>query len=87
MDPASTLHEFLQYTLGNLIDHPDEAVITSEPIDGGQQFIVTLHDEDVGRVIGRNGFTISALRSLFDAAGEKHNTRVRLKVLGKSEVE
>ncbi|QQL43995.1 KH domain-containing protein [Sulfuriroseicoccus oceanibius] len=87
MDPTSTLQEFLVFMLNNLVDYPDEVEISSEEIDGGRQFVVKLNDDDVGRVIGRNGFTISALRSMFDAAGEKHGMRVRLKVFGFSEVE
>ncbi len=88
MDPAIAMQDFLQFVLKQLVNHPDEATITRTPLgeDGdGHLFSVTVNEEDMGCIIGKNGFTISALRSLLDASAEKHGTKVRLKVRGHDE--
>ena len=89
MDSAKAMQDFLQYVLTHLVDHPDEATITTTPLDDGDGhlFTVTVKEGDVGCVIGKNGVTISALRSLLDASAEKFGTKARLKVRGQDEVE
>lgn len=88
MDPAIAMQDFLQFVLKQLVNHPDEATIarTSLGDNGdGHLFSVTVNEEDMGCIIGKNGFTISALRSLLDASAEKHGTKARLKVRGHDE--
>jgi len=81
MDIETSLQEFLEFVIGRLIDHPDVASISRRRGDDGQLvFDVTVDDADVGRVIGKNGFTISAIRSLLDASAEKNGMKARIKV-------
>ncbi len=42
---------------------------------------VRVAQEDVGKVIGRQGRTVKALRSLLHAAGQKHNRRYVLEIV------
>lgn len=82
------MQDFLQFVLQQLVNHPDEATITRSPLgdDGdGNLFTVTVNAADMGCIIGKNGFTISALRSLLDASAEKHGTKARMKVRGHDE--
>jgi len=80
MDSATALREFLEYVISQLIDHPEEAAIAHHFERGKHFFRVTLNEEDVGRVIGKSGSTISAIRSLLDAAASNNRERVSLNV-------
>ena len=88
MDSGAALQEFLEYILSQLVERPDQTSVSHEiGEDGKHVYRVRLAEEDVGRVIGRNGFTVSAIRSLMSAAGVRNGVKVGLKVFqwGESE--
>jgi hypothetical protein len=82
MDAPQALREFLSYVLANLIDHPQQAAIgISHHSSGTIGYRVQLAQDDVKRVIGKHGHTISALRSLMNTAADKHGIKISLKVV------
>lgn len=81
MDAPEALREFLSYVVANLIDHPDQASIAvGTNANGAVAFRVQLASEDVRHVIGKNGMTVSAIRSLLNTAAAKHGIKISLKV-------
>ena len=81
MDAPEALREFLAYVVANLIDHPQQASIAiSHSAAGAVIYRVQLAPEDVRHVIGKNGLTISSIRSLMNTAAEKHGLKISLKV-------
>lgn len=76
MDPGLAIREYLEYVVARLITHPEAAGVSHEEKDGRHFFRIRLHPEDAGRVIGRNGRTITAIRSLAAASAEKHGLRI-----------
>ena len=71
------------YVVANLIDHPDQASIAvGTTTAGAVSYRVQLAPDDVKRVVGKNGFTISAIRSLMNVAARKHHVKVSLRVDG-----
>ena len=81
MDAPEALREFLSYVVANLIEHPQQATIAiSHNASGTVVYRVQLAQEDVRHVIGKNGLTISSIRSLLNTAAEKHGLKVSLKV-------
>lgn len=81
MDAPEALREYLMYVVANLIDHPQQASIAvGHNATGATTFRVQLAQEDVKRVIGKNGHTLSAIRSLLNVAAAKHGIKVSLKV-------
>ncbi|MBL9142685.1 MAG: KH domain-containing protein [Verrucomicrobiaceae bacterium] len=81
MDAPEALREFLSYAVANLIDHPQQASIAiGHNAAGATTFRIQLAQEDVKRVIGKHGHTISAIRSLLNVAAAKHGIKVSLKV-------
>lgn len=80
MEPSLALREFLEYVVFRLITRPEEAGVTHEEKDGRHFFLIRLHSDDAGRVIGRNGRTIGAIRSLVLAAAEKQRLRVQVEI-------
>ena len=74
------MQEFLKFVLPLLIDFPDEAVLTKHEGNRRTTFHVRLRQSDVGKVIGKNGLTIIALRNLLNAAASRHGERAQLEI-------
>ncbi len=71
---------FLEYAVKAITDHP-EAVETTRTIDQmGVLLTLTVHPEDMGRIIGKSGKTMEAFRILLRVIGMKGNARVNLKL-------
>ncbi len=84
---VENVKHFLDFVLRALAKNPDDIDIR-ETMDGQLTlFHVTLHSDDVGRVIGRNGRTISAIRSLLTAASGRNDQRVTVEIAGTAESE
>jgi len=73
------LKAFLQYVAVSLIDDPSKAVLKVAELGPGKlRFKLVLTGTDVAMLIGRNGFTASAIRSVLKAAGETEKVQVSL---------
>lgn len=76
---------FMEELVGNiakaLVDHPDEVQVSA--VEGEQTTVVELRvdPQDLGKVIGKQGRTARAMRTLLGAAGTKANKRVILEIL------
>jgi predicted RNA-binding protein YlqC (UPF0109 family) len=75
------VEEFLEYILHKLVEFPDEVVITKSEAPGQVTFHVAMRQTDVGRIIGRGGHTVQALRTLLQAAGQKKGLRTNLEII------
>jgi|JI6StandDraft_1071083.scaffolds.fasta_scaffold08270_4 predicted RNA-binding protein YlqC (UPF0109 family) len=81
MDAPEALREFLAYIVSNLIDHPQQASIAvGRNTAGAIVYRVQLAPQDVRHVIGKNGLTVSSIRSLLNTAADKHGIKVSLRV-------
>lgn len=81
MDAPEALREFLSYVVSQLIEHPQQATIAiGHNASGAVTYRVQLAPDDVRRVIGKNGLTVSSMRSLLQTAADRHGIKVSLKV-------
>lgn len=71
---------FLEYTVKALVDNPDEVSIGRSVDEMGVLLTLTVHADDMGKIIGRDGNIAKALRTLLRVVGMKHNARVNLKI-------
>lgn len=73
--------EFVDYVVKALVSHPDD-VSTKRTVDEmGVLIELTVHPEDMGQVIGKEGQTAKALRTLLRVMGAKNNARINLKII------
>ncbi len=72
--------DFIEYVVKSIVSIPD-AVKTERQIDE-MGVLITLHidPKDMGYVIGRQGQTARALRTLLKIVGAKNNARINLKI-------
>ena len=68
------------YLVRALVDHPDQVALRASEVDGARLYELKVSPEDVGKVIGRDGRTVGALRTLLSAAAQKHGQKVRLEI-------
>jgi predicted RNA-binding protein YlqC (UPF0109 family) len=81
MDAPEALREYLSYVVAHLIDQPQQASIAiGHSANGATSFRIQVAQDDVKRIIGKHGHTLSAIRSLLHTAADKHGIRVSLKV-------
>ncbi len=74
--------ELLEYAVPWLVDNPDEIEIAEiESEQGGTILELTVHPDDVGKVIGKRGRIIRSLRALAKAAGQKQGESVTVEVV------
>lgn len=72
--------QFLEYVVKGLVDHPETIAITRTVDEMGVLLTLTVHKDDMGKVVGRQGATAKAIRTLLRVVGMKHDARVNLKI-------
>jgi uncharacterized protein len=72
--------EFLEYVVKNLVDHPDDVKVERRVDEMGVLLSLTVHPEDMGQIVGREGSTARALRTLVRIIGLKNHARINLKI-------
>ncbi len=72
--------EFLEMLIKALVDNPQDVVIDRTVDEMGVLLTLSVHQADMGKIIGRSGNTAKAIRTLLRVVGMKHNARVNLKI-------
>ena len=75
------MQAFLEYVVKGLVQNPEAVTVT--PVEGAGMTVyeLRLDAKDVGRVIGRQGMTINAIRSLLLAGSAKKGLRCTLEIV------
>jgi predicted RNA-binding protein YlqC (UPF0109 family) len=79
-----TLHMYkslVEYVVKSLVDDPDSVVVTE--VEGQSSIVleVTVNSEDMGRLIGKKGRVINAIRTLTQVQGARHGKRISVEVV------
>lgn len=75
------MKEYLEYIIKSLVDLPEQVRINEVPGEGGTILEVQVAQEDLGKIIGRQGRTARALRSIIGAASIRANKHIILEIL------
>ncbi len=75
------MKEFVEYIVKNLVDNPDQVKINE--ISGTHTLIIELSVEksDIGKIIGKKGKTINAIRTLLMSVASRNGIRVNLEII------
>ncbi len=75
------MQAFLEYVVKGLVEKPDEVTLTPVERSGLTIYELRVNPDDMGRVIGRQGVTINAIRSLLQAGSARKGVRCTLEVV------
>lgn len=72
--------QFLEFLVKSLVDHPEDVQVDRKVDERGVLLTLRVHKDDMGQVVGRQGMTAKAIRSLLRIVGIKNNSRANLKI-------
>ena len=75
------LEDFVLYVSKKLVDYPDEVKVRTASAETGRVIQITCRAGDRGKIIGKKGKTIMALRALVSGAAGRTKDRVSVEVL------
>ena len=75
------MKELIEYIAKSLLDHPEEVKVTE--VEGERTSVIELSvtKEDLGKVIGKQGKTARAMRTILSAASTKERKRTILEII------
>jgi len=75
-----TDQEFVEFVAKLLVDNPNDVKVERRIDEMGVLITLDVNAQDMGMIIGRDGATAKALRTLLRVIGARHNARVNLKI-------
>ena len=72
---------FIEYVTKALVDHPEEVDVREINSERAVIFELRLNQTDIGKVIGKSGRTITAIRTLLTSAAAKQGKRAMLEII------
>ncbi|HLG18305.1 MAG TPA: KH domain-containing protein [Bdellovibrionota bacterium] len=75
------LKDLIVFITKNLVDHPDDVNVNEVAGEQTSVFELRVNQEDLGKIIGKQGRTARALRTVLSAAGVKENKRIVLEIM------
>jgi uncharacterized protein len=78
---VTQMKEFIEYVAKSLVDYPDEVEVRQIEGEKTTIFELKVNKSDIGKIIGRGGRTIKALRTLLVTTAAKNGLRAVLEIL------
>ena len=75
------LTDFVEYVVKQLVDDPNAIIVDSKETKDGVKIQVKCNKEDIGKIVGKHGKTIMAIRSLVSGAAGRQRKRVSVDIL------
>lgn len=75
------MQAFLEYVVKGVVDHPEQVTITPVDRGGFTVYELRLHPDDVGKVIGKQGAMINAIRALLQAGAARKGLRCAVEIV------
>ena len=75
------MKDLIEFIAKKLVDHPEDVQVTLIESEEGQEYKLNVHEDDMGRIIGKSGRTAKALRTLVNSAAAKADVRVNLEIV------
>jgi predicted RNA-binding protein YlqC (UPF0109 family) len=68
----------LEYIVSQIVDNPDKVEISEQEDQGMINFTITVDPADMGKVIGKNGKVIRAIRNVIKISAIKQNKKINI---------
>jgi hypothetical protein len=75
------MKELIEFIAKSLVDHPDDVSVTELQGEKTAIYELRVHPEDLGKVIGKQGRTARAIRTLVSASATKDNRRAMVEIM------
>ncbi len=75
------MQAFVEYVVKGLVDQPDAVTVTPAEHGGQTVYELRLAPDDVGKIIGRKGATIQAIRALVQVGSAKQGKRATVEIV------
>lgn len=75
------MKEFIEYIIRNLVDNPDQVEVNEVASANVVIFEIKVIKSDIGKIIGKKGMTINAIRTIIYTLASKNNLRVTLHIV------
>lgn len=75
------MKELVEFIVKSLVDHPDEVQVVEVPGHSATVIELSVSRADMGRIIGKGGRVINAIRSLLDVQAARLGQRVSLEII------
>ena len=75
------MKDLLEYIIPNIVNHPEDVIITKTETDGIVNISIKVNPEDMGRVIGKSGKVIKAIRQIGRIIAIKKGLRLNIDVI------
>lgn len=75
------MKDLIELISKKLVEHPDDVEVRVIESDDGEVYELRVHEDDMGRVIGKNGRVAKAVRTLLSSAAAKANVRATLEIV------
>jgi hypothetical protein len=75
------MQAFLEFVVKGLVQNPEDVRVTPVEREGATIYELRLSQADVGRIIGRQGATINAIRSLLTAGSARKGQRCSVEIV------
>lgn len=73
---AAPIIEVIEHLVSGIVDHPDDVDVRAKQTRGGELFEVRVNPDDLGKVIGRQGRTATAIRKVAGAIAGRGGARI-----------
>ena len=80
------MRELVEYLVKSLVDHPEDVLVEETRDDNMVALELRVAGDDLGKVIGRHGNTINAIRNVLQAAATSRKLRAKLEVVGATDL-
>lgn len=74
------MKNLIEFILIHLVDHPEDVSIDETKNDQETTYLIHVHDDDIGRVIGKGGSVIQAIRQIARVRATKEGERIRIDI-------